>query len=170
MPDAVARGGSASGWIVEADVPDGVVAVTAAELAGQLTGLRDSVADAGIGYLGVIAAERADRTTVIVLAIAVVAMEFPAGTDPAALVAAMLRREYPRAAVEVFGTASGTAVGMQRRESRNGRDGGVSQALVPFGDAGLVGAVTGFCLDAADLEMAMVFTATIAHRMRAVPG
>ncbi len=158
-------------------MPDGVVAFAADELPGQLTGLRDTVRDAGVGYLGVIAGERDGRAAVVVLAIAAAAMEFPAGTDPVRLLAATLRREYPEAIVEEFAIASGTGVGMRRWERRHlpfgitGCDrAGVTQALVPFADAGLIGAVTGLCFDAEDLDMTTVLTAAVAHRMRAVPG
>jgi len=45
----------------------------------------------------------------------------------------------------------------------------ISQALVPFPDAGLLGTVTGFCFNAEDIDVATVFTATIAHRMTVIP-
>jgi hypothetical protein len=45
---------------------------------------------------------------------------------------------------------------------------GVAQALVPFADAGLLATVTAFCFDARDVDVAAVFTATIAYRMRVV--
>ena len=165
-------------WILQADVPDGIVSLAVGELASRVSELRDTVTVAGVGYLGVIAAERDGRPAVVVVAIAATAVEFPAGTDPASLVAAMLRREYPQAVVEEFATVSGTGVGMRRSERRDGpfgmndrgRDAGVAQALVPFADAGLLGAVTGFCSSAADLDVASVLTAMIAGRMRVVPG
>ena len=165
-------------WILQADVPDGIVPLAVDELASRVTELRDTVTVAGVGYLGIIAAERDGRTAVVGVAIAATAMEFPAGTDPAGLVAAMLRREYPQAVIEEFATVSGTGVGMRRSGRRDGpfgmngsdHDTGVAQALVPFADAGLLGAVTGFCASAADLDVARVLTAMIAHRMRVVPG
>lgn len=167
-------------WKLEADVPDGIVPFAVNELATLLTGSQDTLTDAGAGYLGVIVGDRDGRVAVIVLAIAVTVMEFPPETDPVRLVAATLRREYPQADLEEFATASGTGVGMQmRRWERSDRPFGiagcdfavgVTQALVPFANAGLVGAVTGLCLDAEDVEMAMVLTAAIAHRMRVVPG
>jgi hypothetical protein len=167
-------------WILQADVPGGIVPLAVGELASRVSELRDTVTVAGVGYLGVIAAERDGRAAVVVVAIAATAMEFPAGTDPAGLVAAMLRREYPQAVVEEFATVSGTGVGMQRFDRRDGpfgmngrdrdRDAGVAQALVPFADAGLLAAVTGFCSSAADLDVARVLTAMIAGRMRVVPG
>jgi hypothetical protein len=43
-------------------------------------------------------------------------------------------------------------------------------ALVPFPDAGMLGAATAFCFDAENVDLATVFTATIAHRMRIVPA
>jgi hypothetical protein len=165
-------------WILQADVPDGIVPLAVDELASQVTELRDTVTVAGVGYLGVVAAERDGRPAVVVVAIAAAAMEFPAGTDPASLVAAMLRREYPQAVIEEFATGSGTGVGMQRPGRSNGPfgtngrgcDSGVAQALVPFADAGLLGAVTGFCSNAADLDIARLLTAMIARGMRVVPG
>ena len=170
MAEVAGLGGAAGTWKLETDVPDGVVPLAVGELASRSPGLRDTVEDAGVGYLGVVAGERDGRAAVIVLAISITVMEFPAGADPASLVAATLRREYPQAVVEKFATVSGTGVGMQRREQDHGSGIAVSQALVPFADAGLLGAVTGFCFDAEDVEMAMVLTAAIAHRMRVVPG
>lgn len=49
-------------------------------------------------------------------------------------------------------------------------DTGISQALVPFPEAGLLGTVTGFCFGPDDIDVATVFTATIAHRMTVVRG
>ena len=134
--------------------------------------MRDTVEVAGVGYLGVVAGKRDGRAAVIVLAISITVMEFPAGADPASLVAATLRREYPQAVVEEFATASGTGVvGMQRHERDHGSGIAVSQALVPFADAGLLGAVSGgAAASMPDVEMAMVLTAAIAHRMRVVAG
>ena len=113
-------------------MPDGVVPLAVGELARHSPVLRDTVEDAGVAYLGVVAAQRDDRSAVIVLAIAITVMEFPAGTDPASLVAATLRRAYPRAVVEEFTTASGTGVGMQRREHDRGSGAAVCRYFVPF--------------------------------------
>ena len=44
------------------------------------------------------------------------------------------------------------------------------RALVPFPEAGLLGTVTGFCFSPDDIDVATVFTATIAHRMTVVRG
>ena len=49
-------------------------------------------------------------------------------------------------------------------------DTGISQALLPFPEAGLLGTVTGFCFNPDDIAVATVFTATIAHRMTVVRG
>jgi hypothetical protein len=151
------------------------------DLLRQLMALRRCVAASGLGYLGVLAAEREGRPALVVLGIAATPLDFPDRIDTASLLAAMLAREYPGAAVEEFETASGTGVGMRRCErmrwpfGENGHesaqtDAGISQALVPFPDAGLLGGVTGLCFDAADVDVATVFTATIAHRMRVVPA
>ncbi len=45
----------------------------------------------------------------------------------------------------------------------------ISQALVPFPGAGLLGMVTGFWLNDQDIDVATVFTATTAHRMKVIP-
>ena len=39
---------------------------------------------------------------------------------------------------------------------------------MPFPEAGLLGTVTGFCFSPDDIDVATVFTATIAHRMTVV--
>lgn len=149
------------------------------ELVGQLGALRGAVAASGLGYLGALAGERHERPALILLGIAATPLESPHGIDPASLLTAMLRKQYPGAAVEEFPTAAGTGAGIRRCESirlpsdasDNGPlmiDAGISQALVPFPEAGLVGTVTGFCFSPTDIDLATVFTATIAHHMTIV--
>jgi hypothetical protein len=151
------------------------------EMIGQLGALRGAVAASGLGYLGAVADQRKNGLALILLGVAATPMEFPDGIDPASLLAAMLAHEYPDAAVEEFETASGAGVGMRRCESIHWpfgikereptrTDTGISQALVPFPDAGLLGGVTGLCPNPADVDVATVFTAAIAYRMRAVPA
>jgi hypothetical protein len=151
-----------------------------ADLLGQLGALRQAVAASGLGYLGALAGEHDSRPALIVLGIAAAPMEFPDGLDAASLLAALLRSQYPGAAVEEFPTARGAGAGIRRCEelclppaSPGGGlltvTTGISQALVPFPDAGLVGTVTGFCFTPADIDLATVFTAAIAHHMTVVP-
>lgn len=150
-----------------------------AELISQLGSLRQQVAASGLGYLGALAGEQGGRPALIVLGITAAPMEFPDGIDPASLLAAMLRRQYPGAAVEEFPTAQGVGAGIRRCEAiclSSGSagtdsvtiDAGVSQALVPFPEAGLLGTVIGFCFTPADIDVATVFTATIAHHLTVV--
>ena len=154
-----------------------------AELISQLDELRSTVAATGLGYLGALAGERNGRPVLVLLAIAATPQVFPDGIDPAGLLAAMLRHQYPGASVEEFETAQGVGVGIRRCEetvfAAAASPGwpppvvitGTSQALVPFPEAGLLGTVTGFCPAVADIDIATVFTATIAHRMSVIaPG
>jgi hypothetical protein len=149
-----------------------------AELIGQLEAMRSSAAADGLGYLGALAGNQGGRPVMILLAIAATPFVFPTGIDPASLLAAMLRAQYPGAAVEEFDTARGAGVGIRRCEEAAlpapaGHPvtiaAGISQALVPFPEAGLLGTVTGFCYSPADIDVATVFTATIAHHMTVVP-
>lgn len=151
-----------------------------AELIGQLDALRRTVAASGLGYLGALAGEQHGRPVLILLGIAATSQVFPDGIDPASLLAALLRRQYPGAAVEEFPTAHGVGVGIRRCEettlpSLASADGptiiaaGISQALVPFPEAGLLGTVTGFCFTPAAIDVATVFTATIAHHLALIP-
>jgi len=150
------------------------------ELVGQLGALRGTVAASGLGYLGALAGEHHERPALILLGIAATPLELPDGIDPASLLTAMLRRQYPSAAVEEFPTAAGVGAGIRRCESirlsSDAADGGpllidagISQALVPFPEAGLLAAVTGFCFTPTDIDLATVFTATIAHHMSVAP-
>ena len=150
------------------------------DLAAQLDALRRAAAGSGLGYLGALAGEHDGRPVLILLAIAAAPAAFPGGVDPASLLAAVLRRQHPEAAVEEFPTAHGTGVGIRRcEETVFAAPGsaspslalatGTSQALVPFPEAGLLGTVTGFCCTPADIDTATVFTATIAYHMTAVP-
>jgi hypothetical protein len=150
------------------------------ELLGQLGALRGAVAAGGLGYLGALAGEHRERPTLILLGIAATPLELPDGIDPTSLLTAMLRRQYPGAAVEEFPTAAGAGAGIRRCESiplsagaADGSplliDAGISQALVPFPEAGLLAAVTGFCFTPTDIDLATIFTATIAHHMSVSP-
>jgi hypothetical protein len=150
-----------------------------AELIGQLGALRQAIGASGLGYLGALAGEHDGRPVLVMLGIAATPQVFPGSIDPASLLAAMLRRRYPGSAVEEFATADRAGVGIRRCEAiryPSGSEGtlpqieaGVSQALVPFPEAGLLATVTGFCLTHQDIDMATVFTATIAHHMTVVP-
>lgn len=150
------------------------------ELIGQLAALRTSVAASGLGYLGALAGDQDGQPVLILLGIAAAPMTFPDGIDPASLLAAMLRSQYPEAIVEEFDTVQGTGVGIRRCEETalaalvSGDTSltmvtGTSQALVPFPEAGLLGTVTGFCYTPAAIDIATVFTATIAYKMTVVP-
>ena len=145
-----------------------------AELIGQLDEMRGTATVSGLGYLGALAGDQDGRLAVILLGIAATPFAFPAGIDPASLLAALLRSQYPGAAVEEFATAVGTGVGVRRCAATalpapaGGPltvAAGISQALVPFPEAGVLGTVTGFCYSPADIDLATVFTATIAHHM-----
>lgn len=204
---------AADGWLLRAEVPDGIftLAVEAddaaaavehaafaercrpllrraagddraraerlqVELMEQLGAMRRTVAASGLGYLGALAGERHEQPVLILLGIAATPLELPDGIDPASLLTAMLRRQYPGAAVEEFPTAHGVGAGLRRCESirlaSDDADGGpllidagTSQALVPFPEAGLLAAVTGFCFTPADIDLVTVFTATIAYHL-----
>lgn len=142
----------------------------------QLSGLRHAVKATGMSYLGAIAGPHQDRTALVVLGVAATPLDFPPAIDPASLLAALARHRYPGAAVEEFQTPSGTGVGIRRCESQpgpfgeTGENAGVAEALVPFPDAGMLGAVTGYSYTVADIDLAAIFAALIACRMRAVPA
>lgn len=147
------------------------------ELVGQLAALRETVAADGLGYLGALAGDQDGRPVLILLGIAVAPIALPNGIDPASLLAAMLRRQYPGAAVEEFPTAHGAGVGVRRcaetalpgpADQPSEIAAGISQAFVPFPEAQLLGTVTGFCFTPADIDVATVFTATIAYHLTVV--
>jgi hypothetical protein len=129
---------------------------------------------------GNVAAHRAGEPwRLVLLGIAAAPFEVPDGIRPTSLLAALLRHHYPGADVEEFPTAQGEGVGIRRSGELPlpGRvpdaepltiDTGISQGLVPFPEAGLLGTVTGFCFGPDDIDVATVFTATIAHRMTVV--
>jgi hypothetical protein len=145
------------------------------DLVGQLGALRQAVKGDGLGYLGALAGERDGRPALLLLGIAAKPLAYTDGIDPASLLAAMLKGQYPDAAVEEFSTAQAAAVGVRRCDTLclpPGGDGeqltidvGISQALVPFPDAGLLGQVTGCSFRPEDVDMATVFTVTIAHHL-----
>ncbi len=145
----------------------------------QLSAARQIVAAGGLGYLGALAGEVDGRTRLVLLGIAAAPFEVPDGIRPTSLLAALLRHHYPGANVEEFPTAHGEGVGIRRSGELPlpGRvpdtepltiDTGISQGLVLFPEAGLLGTVTGFCFGPDDIDVATVFTATIAHRMTVV--
>ena len=151
------------------------------DLLAQLGALRRSAAADGLGYLGALAGDHDGRPVVILLGIAAALVVLPDGIDPASLFAAVLRRQYPEALVEEFDTAYGAGVGIRRCEEADlaGPESdteslviaaGISQALVPFPQAGLLGAVTAFTFAPDDIDVATVFTAMIAYHMAVVPN
>jgi hypothetical protein len=200
----------AGGWRLRAEVPEAGFTLTVeadevtaeaehAELIGrcvppaargqvreamlaQLRAARQVLADSGIGYLGVLAADVDGRPRMLVLGVAAATWEPPEGIDAASLLTAMLRHSYPQASalVEEFQTDYGPAVGVRRCDELTlpfpGPDGkptkidtGISQAIVIFPRTRLLGIVTGFCFHPTDIDLTTVFTATVAHKMTAVP-
>jgi hypothetical protein len=146
------------------------------DIISQLAGLRRAVAGGGLGYLGAMAEVRDDRPALLLLGIAVTPLSLPGGIDPAGLLGAMLRHDYPDAHVEEFPTSTGVGVGLQHFRDQV-LDGvlpgdepatlttGIAQALVPFPEAGLLGTAVGLSLAAADIDLATIFAATIACQM-----
>lgn len=145
-----------------------------------LRAARQLLASSGIGYLCVLLGEVEGGARMLLLGVAAAPLEPPEGIDTASLLAAMLRHSYPEASalIEEFQTEHGQAVGVRRCDELAlpfpGSDGqpvridtGISQAMVIFPEARLLGVVTGFCFDPGDIDLTTVFTAAIAHRMRA---
>ncbi len=150
------------------------------ELLRQLWEAREALTTAGLGYLGVLAGELEDRTLLLLLSIAAAPIELPDGIDPASLLAALLRHQYPDAEIEEFPTPHGQGAGIRRcgelsvpvavPDSAPFRiDTGISQALVVFAGARLLGTVTGFCFSPDDIDLATIFTATVAYGLAVVP-
>lgn len=150
------------------------------ELLAQIGALRRSAAADGLGFLGALAGDHDGRLVLVLLSIAASPVVLPDGIDPASLFAAVLHRQYPEALVEEFDTAYGAGVGIRRCEEIDlagpASDteslviaAGISQALVPFPQAGLLGAVTAFTFAPDDIDVATVFTATIAYDIAVAP-
>ncbi len=150
------------------------------ELLQQLWAARQILTVGGLGYLGALAGELEDRTLLLLLGIAAAPKELPDGIDPTSLLAALLRHQYPDAEIEEFPTPHGEGVGIRRcgglsipvaspDDTPFRIDTGISQALVVFPDARLLGTVTGFCFSPDDIDLATIFTATVAHSMTVVP-
>ena len=156
-----------------------------ADIIRQLAGLRQAVAGTGLGYLGALSDVRDGRPALLLLGIAATMLSLPDGVEPASLLAAMLRHEYPDAHIEDFPTSTGVGVGLQYVRDQT-FDGllpggtptgnepltlrtGIAQALVPFPEAGLLGMAIGFSLTAADIDLATVFAATIAYHLTLRP-
>jgi hypothetical protein len=180
--------------VIAAQQPDADLGSLRESVIAQLASLRRMVAETGLSYLGVVAGELKGRAALILLSIAASPMQFPSAIDPVSMLASILTHKYPGAAVEEFATAGGLAVGIRRCDeiflpvsgiARSAGvdeatlaaaagsdevrlDTGVSQALVPFPEAGMLASITGYCLNANDVDVATVFTAIIAYRMTAV--
>lgn len=180
--------------VIAAQQPEADLGSLRESVIAQLASLRRMVAETGLGYLGVVAGELHGRAALILLSIAASPMQFPQAIDPVSMLASILTHTYPGAAVEEFPTADGLAVGIRRCDelflpvsgiaqavgmdeatlaAASGSDEvrldtGVSQALVPFPEAGMLASITAYCLNAHDVDVATVFTAMIAHRVTAV--
>lgn len=149
------------------------------EVLQQLWAARQVVTAGGLGYLGVLAGELDGRTSLVLLGIAAAPLEVPDSINLASLLAALVRHQYPAAEIEEFPTPHGDGVGIRRCDellvpvdlsgnTSSKIDAGVSQALVIFPEAGLLGTVTAFCFSIDDIDLATVFTATIAHSMTVI--
>jgi hypothetical protein len=171
--------------VLAAQQPSANLGTLRQSVIAELAALRRAVAASGLGYLGAIAGEQDGRAALILLSIAATRMEFPQAVDAAALLHAIARRAYPGAAVEEFSTQDRTGIGIRRADELTlpvaqlpttddlgvdelRVDTGISQALVPFPEAGLLAAVNGYCFNVHDVDVATIFTATIAYRMSAV--
>jgi hypothetical protein len=150
------------------------------EIISQLGAMRQSVAASGLGYLGALAGVKDNRPVLLLLGIAGTPLAMPDGISPSNLLTALLRYRYPAAQIEEFPTAQGEAVGIRRygelpfpytasHDELVTIGTGISQALVPFPEAGLLGTVTGLCCTREDIDLATVFTTTIAYRMSVIP-
>ncbi len=149
------------------------------EIITQLGALRQAVGGSGLRYLGALTGVHDDRPVLVLVGIAAAPLPMPDGVSPASLLAALLRHRYPAALVEEFSTTQGEAVGMRRYDELSFSTGmpgeepvsissGISQVLAPFPEAGLLATVTGLCYPPDDIDLATVFTATIACRMTAI--
>jgi hypothetical protein len=156
--------------------PGPAPAQTRQELLRQLWTARQVLTAGGLGYLGVLAGELDGGPRIVLLGIAAAPLEVPDGVNPASLLAGLLRHHHPDAEIEQFPAAQGDGVGIRRcgelpvpTAAPGGEplriDTGISQALVIFAEARLLGTVTGFCFTPDDIDLATVFTATIACRM-----
>lgn len=182
--DAVEYAEAAGPWL-----PPGALDRVGEGALAQLGAVRKLAARAGLGYLGVMTGQGGQdgpangRPWMVMLGIAATGFRPPPGVEPRGLLATLLRHQYPgpSALVEEFETARGQAVGVRRCDQltlpgppaeRRARaiDTGISQAFVIFPEAGLIGAVTGYCFDVSDIDLATLFTAKIAHGLVPVPA
>jgi hypothetical protein len=156
----------------------------------ELAALRCAAAGSGLGYLGAVAGRHEGRPALVLLSIAAMPVQFPDAIDTPSLLTSLLRHAYPDAAVEEFPTVAGIGVGIRRCEELAlpwsrlpvpvpedvaatdalHIDTGVSQAFVPFPEAGLLATVTGYCYNPRDIDVAAVFTATMAFRLTVTQG
>jgi hypothetical protein len=123
-------------------------------------------------WVGVDCAEVDGRESVVLVSIAVTALDPARGRAAGEVLAAAVRERHPAGAgiVAEFRTASGNpGVRVQGEVTRqvNGRPvtTGQAQALVVFPGAGALGVVSGVCPDLSDLERAGSLVAIIATRM-----
>lgn len=137
---------------------------------------RQVLASSGIGYLSVLIGKSTDGRGCCCSG-SPPPVKTPEGIDTASLLAAMLRHSYPEppAPIEEFDTRHGHAVGVRRCDELAlpfpGPDGQptridtrISQAMVIFPEAGLLGIMTRFCFDPDDIDLTTVLTVAIAHR------
>jgi len=113
-----------------------------------------------------------ERTSVVLVAIAVTSFATAPGAAPAEELAALLRARHPAGTAvtdELVADDGNPALRIRRTvtEQRGGRSvtTGQAQAFVLFPGAGALGVVSAVCPDAADLDRACVLVAGIAARM-----
>ncbi len=113
-----------------------------------------------------------ERTAVVLVSIAVTALDAPPGTARAgeSLAARLRARHGDSALIEEFTTPGGNrAAGVRRIVTQrvNGREvtTGQAQALVVYPEPGALGVVSGVALDPADLDRAAVLVREVASGM-----
>jgi hypothetical protein len=123
-------------------------------------------------WLGLDYAEADGRASVVLVSIAVTALDPARGRGVAEVLAAAVRERHPAGTgvVAEFRTAAGDAgVRVQgevtRKVGRRTVTTGQAQALVAFAGAGALGVVSGICPDPADLDRAGSLVAVIASRL-----
>jgi hypothetical protein len=123
-------------------------------------------------WTGVDCAEVKGRPAIVLVSIAVTALDPARGRAAGEVLAAAVRERHPAGTgiVAEFRTAGGDqGVRVQGEVTRevNGRKvtTGQAQALVAFPGAGALGVVSGICPDLADLDRAGSLVAVIASRM-----
>lgn len=141
----------------------------------QLDAARRDLIEQRVRYLALASGEVDDHWSVCLFGVSLTELASAPEFDPGSMLAGVLGHRYSEneALVEQFDTEFGPAVGVRRTDllavpntdPPEYIDTGAAEVMVLFPELGVVGVVSGYCLDVQDIDLTAVLVGGIAHTL-----